>query len=73
MTGAEPDIEWPAGRTGRFLIVEYPKRRHCTLMSTDLSLSALEIAEIYLLQFNIEHGFKQAKDVIGTSGYHLLM
>jgi len=68
------DLLWkPAGRLVRFVIVEYPKRGHCLLMSTDLSLSALEIIELYGLRFKIEHGFKQAKGVIGTYGYHLWM
>lgn len=68
------DLLWkPAGRLVRFVIVEYPKRGHCTLMSTDLSLSALEIIELYGLRFKIEHSFKQAKGVIGTYGYHLWM
>lgn len=68
------DLLWkPAGRLVRFVIVEYPKRGHCLLMSTDLSLSALEIIELYGLRFKIEQGFKQAKGVIGTYGYHLWM
>lgn len=68
------DLLWkPAGRMVRFVIVEYPKRGHCLLMSTDLSLSALQIIELYGLRFKIEHGFKQAKGVIGTYGYHLWM
>lgn len=68
------DLLWkPAGCLVRFVIVEYPKRGHCTLMSTDLSLSALQIIELYGLRFKIEHGFKQAKGVIGTYDYHLWM
>ena len=68
------DLMWkPAGRLVRFVIVEYPKRGHCILMSTDLSLSALEIIELFGLRFKIEHGFEQAKGVIGTYGYHLWM
>ncbi len=54
------DLLWkPAGRLVRFVIVEHPKRGHCLQMSTDLSLSALEIIELYGLRFKIEHGFKK--------------
>ncbi len=68
------DLLWkPAGRVVRFVIVEYPKRGHCTLMSTDLTLSALQIIELYGLRFKIEHSFKQAMGVVGSYDYHFWM
>ena len=42
-------------------------------MSTDVSLSAVEIIRLYGLRFKIEHSFKQAMRVIGTFAYHFWM
>ncbi len=39
-------------------------------MTTDLSLSAIEVIHIYGLRFKIEHAFKQAVHVIGSFSYH---
>lgn len=65
------DLLWtPARRLARFVIVEYPKRRHCLLMSAVLSLSALEIIELYGVRFTIEHRFKRAIGASGTYGHH---
>jgi hypothetical protein len=68
------DLLWrPAGRLVRFVAVLHPSRGACLLMSTDLSLSAIEIIRLYGLRFKIEHSFKQAVRVIGTYGYHFWM
>jgi len=68
------DLLWrPAGRLVRFVVVIHPTRGRCLLMSTDTSLSAIEIIRLYGLRFKIEHGFKQAVRVIGSFSYHFWM
>jgi hypothetical protein len=68
------DLLWrPAGRLVRFVAVIHPTRGACLLMSTDLSLSAVEIIGLYGLRFKIEHSFKQAMRVIGAFAYHFWM
>ena len=42
-------------------------------MSTDSTLSAIDIILIYGLRFKIEHTFKQAVRLIGTFSYHFWM
>jgi hypothetical protein len=61
------DLLWrPAGRLVRFVAVIHPTRGSCLLMSTDLSLSAVDIIHVYGLRFKIEHSFKQATRLIGA-------
>ena len=68
------DLLWrPAGRLVRFVAVIHPTRGSMLLMSTDLSLSAIEILRLYGLRFKIEHTFKQAVRVIGSFTYHFWM
>lgn len=68
------DLLWrPAGRLVRFVAVVHPSRGTCLLMSTDVSLHAVEIIRLYGLRFKIEHGFKQAIHVIGSFAYHFWM
>ncbi len=68
------DLLWrPVGRLVRFVVVIHPTRGRCLLMSTDTSLSAIEIIRLYGLRFKIEHGFKQAVRVVGTFSYHFWM
>lgn len=68
------DLLWkPAGRKVRFVVVIHPTQGRCLLMSTDVTLTGLEIIELYGLRFKIEHAFKQAIHVIGTFGYHFWM
>ena len=68
------DLMWrPAGRLVRFVAVVYPGRGAILLMSTDLTLSAVDIIKIYSLRFKIEHMFKQAIHVLGTFSYHFWM
>src|SRR5262249_3987448 len=45
----------------------------CLLMSTDLSLGAIDIIRIYGLRFKIEHMFSQAALLIGSFAYHFWM
>jgi hypothetical protein len=68
------DLLWrPVGRLVRFVVVVHPTRGRCLLMTTDTSLSAIEIIRLYALRFKIEHGFKQAVRVVGTFSYHFWM
>ena len=55
------DLIWrSAGIVVRFVAVSHPERGDCILMSTDLSLSPLEVIRMYGLRFKIEISFKQA-------------
>jgi hypothetical protein len=68
------DLMWrPVGRLVRFVAVIHPTRGTILLMSTDLTLSALDIIKIYGLRFKIEHMFKQAVRLIGSFSYHFWM
>ncbi len=68
------DLLWrPVGKVVRFVVVAHPTRGRCLLMSTDTSLSAIEIIRLYGLRFKIEHAYKQAIHVIGTFSYHFWM
>jgi hypothetical protein len=68
------DLLWrPVGRLVRFVVVIHPTRGRCLLMSTDTSLSGIDIIRLYGLRFKIEHGFKQAVRVIGSFSYHFWM
>ena len=68
------DLLWrPVGKIVRFVIVAHPTRGRCILMSTDTSLSAIEIIRLYGLRFKIECAFKHAIHVIGTFSYHFWM
>jgi hypothetical protein len=68
------DLLWkPVGRIVRFCIVHHPVRGTIFLLSTDTSLSALEILQLYGYRFKIELGFRQAVHVIGAYGYHFWM
>ena len=68
------DLLWkPVGRMVRFCIVHHPIRGTIFLLSTDTSLSALEILQLYGYRFKIELGFRQAVHVIGAYAYHFWM
>jgi len=68
------DLLWrPTGQLVRFVAVIHPSRGSCLLMSTDTTLSALDIIRTYGLRFKIEHTFKQAVRLIGTFSYHFWM
>lgn len=57
----------------RFVLVDHPQRGKIILMSTDLTISAMEIICLYGLRFKIEVSFKQALRTLGTYAYHFWM
>ena len=68
------DLLWkPVGRVVRFCIVRHPVRGTIFLLSSDTSLSALEILQLYGYRFKIELGFRQAVHVVGAYAYHFWM
>ena len=68
------DLLWrPVGQLVRFVAVVHPTRGLIVLMTTDLSLGAIDIIRIYGLRFKIEHTFKQAAHQIGLFAYHFWM
>lgn len=62
-----------AGVMVRFVAVIHPVRGRKILMSTDISLTAIEIIRTYGCRFKIEVAFKQAIHTIGTYAYHFWM
>jgi hypothetical protein len=65
------DLLWkPVGDVIRFCLVIHPSRGMIVLMTTDLSLLAVDIVKIYGLRFKIEFGFKQAVHQLGCFCYH---
>jgi hypothetical protein len=68
------DLLWrPTGHLVRFVAVVHTTRGSCLLMSTDTTLSAIDIIRAYGLRFKIEHTFKHAVRLIGTFSYHFWM
>jgi hypothetical protein len=57
----------------RFVLVDHPQRGKIILMSTDLTINAMEIICLYGLRFKIEVSFKQALRTLGTYAYHFWM
>jgi hypothetical protein len=68
------DLLWkPVGMPVRFVWVLHPSRGRIILMTTDTTLSPLEVIRLYGLRFKIELSFKQSLRVLGTYAYHFWM
>jgi hypothetical protein len=68
------DLLWrPVGQLVRFVAIVHPTRGRIVLITTDLSLGAMDVMRIYGLRFKIEHTFKQAAHQIGLFAYHFWM
>ena len=68
------DLVWrPVGRLVRFVLVIHPTRGRKILLATDVSLSGLQVIELYGVRFKIEVSFKQAIYTLGTYAYHFWM
>jgi hypothetical protein len=68
------DLLWrPVGILVRFVLVLHPHHGSKIFMTTDLSLSPLDILHIYGFRFKIEVAFKQALYTLGTYAYHFWM
>lgn len=68
------DLCWkPVGHLVRFVMVIHPTRGRKVFLSTDLSLTGLQVIELYGVRFKIEVSFKQAIYTVGTYAYHFWM
>jgi hypothetical protein len=57
----------------RIVLVNHHARGKIILLSTDLSLSAVQIIRTYSLRYKIELSFKQGIHTLGTYAYHFWM
>lgn len=65
------DMLWrPTGHMMRFVLVAHPVRGNIVLMTSDLSLNALDVIKIYGLRFKIEVSFKASQHSVGIFKYH---
>ena len=64
------ELLWrPLGEVVQFVLTKHPARGNAIVMSTDLSISPMELVLAYSLRFKIEVLFKQAIHQIGTFMY----
>jgi hypothetical protein len=62
-----------AGTIVQIVHVIHPKRGKIMLMTTDLTLSPVDLIILYALRYKIEFSFKQSLRVLGTYAYHFWM
>lgn len=68
------DLFWrPVGILVRFVAVIHPTRGKKIFMSTDLTLTGLQIIHLYGIRFKIEVTFKHTLHTVGTFAYHFWM
>ena len=59
------------GQLARLVIVDLPKHQHAVLLSTDLSLSPVEIIERYAMRFAIEIAYRELKQRFAWGHYQV--
>ena len=68
------DLLWrPLRQLVRFVLVDHPTRGRMILITTALSMPAIDVIRLYGLRFKIELSFKQALRVLGVYAYHFWM
>ena len=68
------DLLWrPVGRMVRFILVDNPNRGKIILMTSCLTLPALDAIALFGYRFKIEVSFKQALRTVETFSYHFWM
>lgn len=68
------DLIWrPVGKLVRYVLVVYPNGNRSIFVSTDRSLEAKDIIELYGLRFKIEVSFRQAIHTLGAFSYRFWM
>jgi hypothetical protein len=68
------DLLWrSAGQVVRFVAVIHPTKGKILLLSTDITLCAVDIIRLYGWRFKIEVSFKQALRTMGAFTYHFWM
>ena len=68
------DLLWrPVGRLVRFVWVIHPNRGRKVFLCSDLSLTPIQMIQLYGVRFKIEVSFKQAIYTVGTYSYHFWM
>ena len=59
------------GQSSRIVIVDLPKHQRAVLLSTDLSLSAVEIIERYAMRFSLEITYRELKQRFAWGHYQV--
>jgi len=59
------------GRLARIVIVDLPHHQRAVLLSTDISLSPIEIVERYAMRFAIEIAYRELKQRFGWGHYQV--